>query len=64
VTLPLPKDWPPSGFTLVYQGGHHDVWCNKVEHLTTRGGGKTRMSESWGLREPTSCDCASYRVKA
>lgn len=26
------------GFKLVYQGGHHDVWCNGVEHRSCSGG--------------------------
>jgi len=25
-------------FTLVYQGGHHNVYCNTVEHIKTTGG--------------------------
>jgi hypothetical protein len=26
------------GFAVVYQGGHHDVYCNGQEHRTAPGG--------------------------
>ena len=25
-------------YELVYQGGHHDVYCNGKDHVTTEGG--------------------------
>ena len=25
-------------YKLVYQGGHHNVWCNGEQHLKTPGG--------------------------
>lgn len=61
--LPIPKDWPPDrfGFILAYQGGHHDVWCDKSVHITTHGGGKTGISKPYGLRLPSRCNCSEFK---
>ena len=52
------------GLRRVYQGGHHDVWCDGQKHVRTEGGtchpglnGKLmRMSR----QAEFSCDCGGY----
>lgn len=48
------------GFKLVYQGGHHDVWCNGTEHRQSQGG-TVGISPSKVVRLVTSCDCAYWK---
>jgi hypothetical protein len=52
---------------LVYQGGHHDVFCNGVVHLTFRGDsfGTSPISplDGWFDAEMRMCDCAKFQAK-
>ena len=48
----------PEGYVLVYQGGHHNVYCDKERHIWTRGG-----YAGWPVTYIRSgkCDCHKYR---
>lgn len=52
------------GFRRVYQGGHHDVWCDGAVHQTRFGAGYASAamgSDSVEHRPWTyPCDCARY----
>jgi len=61
-----------SAFALVYQGGHHDVWCNGSEHIWLIGGGYCHPPIADPERELATrhktrgdrrgkCDCHRYR---
>lgn len=59
----------PKNYRLVYQGGHHDVYCNKVDHIiTTEGGGFCHApidrNEAQFIRRKFPCDCSSYQSRA
>jgi hypothetical protein len=54
---------------LVYQGGHHDVYCNGETHLTTSLGGwactAREPHEARVVRNKLNrCDCARWVKKA
>ena len=55
-------------FKRVYQGGHHDVWCNSRTHVTLSGGmfGKSPIDKECILAEISlsSCDCSKYKDKS
>lgn len=57
-----------STFQRVYQGGHHDVYCNGAEHVWLAGDqvGRFPISrENHALNVRVGgCDCAKYRVNA
>jgi hypothetical protein len=58
---PLPdqiKYAPPLGYVLVYQGGHHNVYCNGTEHIRTTGG-YAGLSDQLHM-DDFACDCARY----
>ena len=46
------------GFNLVYQGGHHDVWCNGTEHRYCSGGWAGKWPRIFTYNGP--CNCASF----
>lgn len=54
-------------YLLVYQGGHHDVWCNGKYHITFLGDRfgtapinlKNRSAE---VRK-SLCDCKDYKPR-
>lgn len=48
-----------SGFKLVYQGGHHNVFCDGAEHVHTNGG-FTRASPVNHIMRRGKCDCAKW----
>jgi hypothetical protein len=54
-------------YRLVYQGGHHDVWCNGETHVRLAGGrfGQARLDPASRLAKivTTSCDCDAYSPK-
>lgn len=47
------------GFRLVYQGGHHDVYCDSKTHIWTDGG----YAGKWPFRKRKEgeCDCAMWQ---
>ena len=47
------------GFELVYQGGHHDVYCNGTRHIWLDGG-YCRILPPKFSREG-KCDCAYWK---
>jgi hypothetical protein len=49
----------PEGFSLVYQGGHHDVYCNGIRHQWF-GGGYAGIAQKRFQREG-KCDCAYWK---
>ena len=56
-----PGPWkPPPGYKMVYQGGHHNVYCNGVGHIRTTGGW---VGITFPLRpkETGRCDCEAYK---
>ena len=46
-------------FQMVYQGGHHDVWCDGRTHIWTAGG----WAGQWPVefRRSGKCDCARWK---
>ena len=51
------------GYRRVYQGGHHDVWCNDELHVRRMGAGYA--SETMGSRSVSTeglqlCNCAEF----
>jgi len=53
-------------FSLVYQGGHHDVYCNGERHYSTKGGyaGKHDIEED--IKEADveylyRCNCEEFK---
>lgn len=56
---------PSARFRRVYQGHHHDVYCDGVYHVTTTGGTVEMAGKVRGLfKHQFSCDCARYRAGA
>lgn len=57
------EDWiRESGFRLVYQGGHHNLYCDGVKHLRTTGGELQHAvvpNARWPLFK---CDCARWKL--
>ncbi|HZF98249.1 MAG TPA: hypothetical protein VEY92_08410 [Pseudoxanthomonas sp.] len=49
------------GFKLVYQGGHHEVYCNGTVHKATQGGGYARVEPVYAVGSEFCCDCANWR---
>lgn len=49
-----------SGFRLVYQGGHHSVYCDGKEHASTDGGATLYMPQTREVMERYACDCAKW----
>ena len=50
-----------SGFKLVYQGGHHDVYCDGQRHLRTTGGTlghSVHLNTRWPMFR---CDCDKWK---
>jgi hypothetical protein len=49
----------------VYQGGHHDIWCDGERHKCTEGGYTSHDNHSpldgWQTRRDYKCDCAYWR---
>jgi len=58
--LPLEDYEPPIDYTLVYQGGHHNVYCNGEKHIYTRGGGTTKITIA-GYDREGCCDCERWK---
>lgn len=52
-----------SGFKLVYQGGHHDVFCDGETHKITNGG-STKIEPRAKVKRVEGCDCARWRAPA
>ena len=54
----------PDTFKLVYQGGHHDVYCDAKEHLIPKGGGKCHSSinreKMVFIDSRFKCDCPKW----
>lgn len=54
-------------YKLVYQGGHHNIYCNAKKHLIAHGLGWTRdsilhaHSDLIGKDEGKVCDCDSWK---
>lgn len=47
-------------WSLVYQGGLHEVWCDGSHHVVTRG--RQVNKEGMGtIHRVFDCDCARYR---
>ena len=48
-------------FYKIYQGGHHDVWCNRKIHVTMAGGmfgtAPTNLNENASEIHINECDC-------
>lgn len=57
--VPEPVWSPPEGYRLVYQGGHHNVYCNGQRHIRTTGG-STQLSPI-EPRAERDCDCAAWQ---
>jgi hypothetical protein len=49
----------PGSYQMVYQGGHHDVYCDGSTHIWTRGGGTTNMTRP-RFHRAGPCDCYKY----
>jgi hypothetical protein len=50
------------GFKLVYQGGHHNVYCDGKKHIKTSGGSvghKVKLHPRWTYFK---CDCQRWRA--
>lgn len=61
----LIADWKRAEqFRRVYQGGHHDVYCNGTQHVTLIGGQFGHAPVSTGndvaVVRLATCDCAQY----
>lgn len=52
-------------FSLVYSGGHHEVFCNKEIHMTLFGdgyGSAPISNEKLSFRvHENGCDCEKYK---
>lgn len=48
------------GWAMVYQGGHHNVYCNGFQHVRTSGG-KVGIDPPGLVKGITKCDCAKWR---
>jgi hypothetical protein len=58
--MKLGEELGAQGFALVYQGGHHSVYCDGETHATTDGGW-TKIGPQTRERFPRYvCDCARY----
>jgi hypothetical protein len=57
------KSWIelPDEYKLVYQGGHHNVYCNGARHYRTSGGFTRYSSDKMGHGFTLSCDCARWK---
>ena len=53
LTMLKPED---SGFNRVYQGGHHDVWCNGSQHIYCTGGWAGKWPRQVKGDGPCNCD--------
>ncbi len=51
---------PPEGFKMVYQGGHHNVYCNGENHIWT-GGGFCGLSDPSDVKRVGKCDCLRFK---
>lgn len=51
----------PDDYKLVYQGGHHQVYCNGTKHITTVDGGYTQAYPETRIKHHTNCDCEKYK---
>ncbi len=60
VTEKLTAALASDGFLLVYQGGHHDVFCDGKTHKTTNGGW-TLIESRYKLTGSYPCDCARWK---
>jgi hypothetical protein len=47
-------------WTLVYQGGHHNIYCNGVEHIRSTGGW-TGICKDIRFMDRFKCDCVRYK---
>lgn len=57
----------PYTFRLVYQGGHHNVYCNTAHHFKSRGGSchsdvdrKNLVPLRYTAPLLTKCDCHKW----
>lgn len=55
------------GYNLVYQGGHHNVYCNDEKHVRTYGGTTRMTDENRPFLNPITkeidtfkCNCGKY----
>ena len=51
----------PDDYKLVYQGGHHNVYCNGTRHYRTSGGFTRYSSDKMGYGFTSSCDCERWK---
>jgi hypothetical protein len=59
--MPFEKELIELGYKLVYQGGHHNVYCNGPEHVWTTGG----WAGKWPIEEEFrgKCDCEYWKQR-
>ena len=52
-----------SEWNRVYQGGHHDVWCDGKTHKATEGGFVWEQRSEPGrlIRREFPCDCPYWK---
>jgi hypothetical protein len=50
----------PKSYRLVYQGGHHNVYCDGNEHIWTSGGTTGIHKKPYRLSRWGNCDCEKY----
>ena len=61
------KDQPDTpilddSYKLVYQGGHHDVYCNSSVHLSGFGGTcHNVIRKDFTVKRSFKCDCENYK---
>lgn len=56
------KNYPE--YKLVYQGGHHSVFCNRENHIRVAGGKSFLQNHNnprWNKLQPFSCDCYKWK---
>lgn len=54
-------------FKRVYQGGHHDVWCDGTKHVRSDGGWvwpDTPLEQKYHVSAPFNCDCEDWKAWA
>jgi hypothetical protein len=51
----------PDGYALVYQGGHHSVYCNGKTHIRITGGYATSQPIREYAGGRPACDCKTWR---
>lgn len=49
------------GYKLVYQGGHHNVYCNEKLHYKTCGGYAGKHKFDGVVSETFKCDCEKWK---